>query len=127
MGLAMWHTAHRYEDIKYLASKANSALWTALTNVDNQYCNGKDNCHGKLVWQQVENGAEEYFETHTAYNSIKATTSTNNYYSSQKFETNGEVEGWDYRETLKVACGGKDRITIFCNRYLLLKFAKSPI
>ena len=54
MGLAMWHTAELYEDIKYIASKENEDLYTALTNNDNQECGSKQDCHGKLIWKQRE-------------------------------------------------------------------------
>ena len=104
MGLAMWHTAELYEDIKYLASKTDSDLWTALNNIDNNGCNDKHDCHGKLVWQQEENGAEEYFETLSAYNSIKAIG--NHDYRAQKFMNNAEVEEEQYWIEHKAVCGG---------------------
>ena len=76
MGLAMWHNAELYEDIKYLAHKTTvHGLLTALSNKYDEQCASKDDCHGKLIWQQETNGAEEYFETHTAYNSITAKNS----------------------------------------------------
>ena len=113
MGLAMWHTAELYEDIKYLAFKADSDLHTALTNKENEYCASKDDCHGKLIWQQEENGAEEYFETHTAYNLITAKTSLTNLFRVQIFRKNSEVNGIKYYKTHpKAVCGGKR--TILC-------------
>ena len=105
MGLAMWHTAELYEDIKYLANKADADLYTALSNVDKVDCATKDVCHGKLIWKQRERGAQEYFETNVAYNSITGESTDN--YVSQVFKHDGDVEGIEYWKQRKVACGGR--------------------
>ena len=105
MGLAMWHTAELYEDIKYLAFKADADLYTALSNIDNVDCATKDDCHGKLIWKQEENGTEEYFATNSAYNSIEAQSLISG--RAQVFKKNGDVEGIEYSKWRKVVCGGR--------------------
>ena len=109
MGLAMWHTAELYEDIKYLAHKTTvNGLLTALSNKDDEQCVSKDECHGKLIWQQETNGAEEYFETQTAYNSITAKNFPVNKFTVQIFRKNYNVEGIAYWKTVgNAVCGGK--------------------
>ena len=105
MGLAMWHTAELYEDIKYMASKTQSDLYTALSNIDNRDCSSKESCHGKLIWKQRANGEEEYFETNSAFSSITAQSDAD--YRAQVFKINGDVEGTEYSSKHKVVCGGK--------------------
>ena len=105
MGLAMWHTAELYEDIKYLAQKANMGLYTALCNIDLRDCASKGDCHGQLIWKQEELGAEEYFETNVAYNSISAKSDTG--YTAQVFKKDGDVIGREYWTQRKVVCGGR--------------------
>ena len=61
MGLAMWHTAELYEDIQYVTHKTKHRLLTALNNKYDQNCTSKDDCHGKLIWQQEKNGPEEHY------------------------------------------------------------------
>ena len=109
IGLAMWHSAELYEDIKYLAHKTTvHGLLTALSNKDDEQCASKDECHGKLIWQQETNGAEEYFETHAAYNNITAKNSPANKFTVQIFRKNSNVEGLaSHKSVGNTVCGGK--------------------
>ena len=114
MVLAVWQNRERFRDIKYLAFKTDSDLYTALNNNDNRDCNNKDGCHGKLIWQQEENGLEEYFRTKSFFKSMTASSHHNNAYRAQIFKKNGDVEGIEYWQRRKVVCGGKWDYFISC-------------
>ena len=109
MGLAMWHTAELYEDIIYLATKASqNGLLTALTNKDDESCTSKQECHGKLIWRQREKGAEEYFETQVAYDSIQAKNNPADIYTLQIVLKNSTVK-WlaSHKDSANAICGGE--------------------
>ena len=70
LGLAMWDTPESYEDVKYLADHASvkADFYTALNNANNEACNGRDKCDGKLLWRQTKTGYCDVFQANTAFN-----------------------------------------------------------
>ena len=108
MGLAMWHTAELYEDIQYMTHKTKHRLLTALNNKYDQNCTSKDDCHGKLIWQQEKNGPEEYFETQAAYDLILAKNDPPNRFTVQIVNNKSFVGPLaSHKDTGYAVCGGK--------------------
>ena len=108
MGLAMWHTVELYEDIQYLTHTTNRRLLTALNNKYDQNCTSKDDCHGKLIWQQEKNGPEKLFETQAAYDLIKAKNDPPNRFTVQIVNNKSFVGPLaSHKATGFAVCGGK--------------------
>ena len=120
----MWNNAESYGDIKDIAIKLGVGLYTALHNPWSQLCTDKDDCHGKLHWQQESNGVMEYFESIDAYeDSIKVESEKTCQYNGGSYQCaqheclklarQGTVMEENCDNAKSVICGGK-----FCNETL---------
>ena len=71
MGLAVWDTPEKYEDMKYMATTVKQQdLYTALSNDNAQECDTSTNpndCDGKLVWRQTRGGSCELFSAFSGF------------------------------------------------------------
>ena len=61
LGLAMWHTADTYDDLKTMTGSKwggwfDKPAWTALNNANGENCYSAQDCDGKLVNDNIFTG-----------------------------------------------------------------------
>ena len=67
LGLAVWRTEEKYQDMRLLAETLGETLFTALHNSLRRDCHSVEACDSQLVWRQTSGGPEEYFQRKSAY------------------------------------------------------------